>query len=733
MTTAQSPDGSVEAPAFRVPFSDADRELLVGRAPDLVELIDLGRRVRDSRARGSLGAREVLAAVRSLEVVRRAVDSLSTDLLATYQRIGDSSVHGYRTTEALLAGEFRITPREARRRTHLCEYVAGRISETGESLEPLRPAIADNFADGRISADEARALCDAIDDLPPSARAMHADAVEKTLVELAPAVRLKELPKLTQRIIDHVDPDGKLPKFETDPHRYKVNLFQQRNGDWRLSGLLDCPSGTTLHALLYHRMKDTDVPVSVRPHRECNDDPSATQVSGDGVSGAGAAGSGVPGADLSGRDALPPEEPQGGSSDGGPQSDGSQSGSPRHGTDPDAPTAGGPSNGGVPDDDHEYSVTSAQGDDDVPIPTIPREAVWEGTRITVHADARVEIEGASYTLDEDEPQFVLNADGWPVLVRKPIAREVQALLGRVRAEGVDVLESVVWEKILGRRPVSDAGGADPDAVGVPEEVTAPNDAAAPDEVAAPDDAAAPDEVEAADPGPPRGAPPGGAVYEHDPGGSVFADGSRSGSFADLRESDSPGLARHDRFAFLLRCAARERVLHGADHALVVTARADELDTPDALFSTHAGGPVTLTDLEGWSNAAQTFLHLVDGGGRTVEVRSQGRFATRSQMAVLAARDQGCTFPDCDAPAEWCEAHHILAYARGGKTEIDNLTLVCPFHHRWFERSGWDSVFRRGLPGWLPPQSVDPRRRTLFHSRFRVALLGLPPELPLSGA
>ncbi|HLS33665.1 MAG TPA: HNH endonuclease signature motif containing protein, partial [Brevibacterium sp.] len=161
--------------------------------------------------------------------------------------------------------------------------------------------------------------------------------------------------------------------------------------------------------------------------------------------------------------------------------------------------------------------------------------------------------------------------------------------------------------------------------------------------------------------------------------------------------------------------------------------ADDLVRPGALLSTHAGAPTTLGDLEGWSNAAQMFVHVTDGGGRSLDVRSQGRFATRTQMAVLAARDQGCTFPDCDAPAEWCEAHHILAYAQGGKTEIDNLTLVCPFHHRWFERSGWDSVFRRGLPGWLPPQSVDPRRRTLFHSRFRVALLGLPPELPLSGA
>src|SRR5699024_9591457 len=431
--------------------------------------------------------------------------------------------------EALLAGEFRITPREARRRTHLSEYVAGRVSVTGEALAPLRPAIADEFAEGRISAEEARALCDAVDDLPPSARAKHADAVEKTLVELAPTVRLKELPKLTQRIIDHLDPDGKLPKFETDPHRYRVNLFQQRNGDWRLSGLLDCPSGTTLHALLYHRMKDTDVPVSVRPHRDCNDDPSATQVPGDGASGVDVTASGLLGAGLNGQGADPaepserlpgpgaePARPDEGLSGcpgeltgtgaeltgpaamprEGPRGTdaGSRSGDgPRARAAADESPAGGPSDGGAPDDAHEYSVTSASSDGDLPIPSIPREAVWEGTRVTVHSDARVEIDGVPYTLDDYEPRFVISADGWPVFLREPIAGEVQSLLDRVRTEKVDALESVVWEKILGRRPVP---------------------------------AEALEGVDAPETHPPRGgAPPGDAVEESGLGGSVFADGS----------------------------------------------------------------------------------------------------------------------------------------------------------------------------------------------------------------
>ncbi|WP_242419678.1 HNH endonuclease signature motif containing protein, partial [Frankia sp. CpI1-P] len=27
--------------------------------------------------------------------------------------------------------------------------------------------------------------------------------------------------------------------------------------------------------------------------------------------------------------------------------------------------------------------------------------------------------------------------------------------------------------------------------------------------------------------------------------------------------------------------------------------------------------------------------------------------------ALAARDRGCTFPGCDRPPSWCEAHHVI--------------------------------------------------------------------------
>ena len=49
--------------------------------------------------------------------------------------------------------------------------------------------------------------------------------------------------------------------------------------------------------------------------------------------------------------------------------------------------------------------------------------------------------------------------------------------------------------------------------------------------------------------------------------------------------------------------------------------------------------------------------------------------------LLHQRDQGCTHPGCDVPARWCDAHHVVHWADGGKTQAHNLRLLCRRHHR----------------------------------------------------
>ena len=59
-----------------------------------------------------------------------------------------------------------------------------------------------------------------------------------------------------------------------------------------------------------------------------------------------------------------------------------------------------------------------------------------------------------------------------------------------------------------------------------------------------------------------------------------------------------------------------------------------------------------------------------------------------RRAVLA-RHQHCTWPGCRVPAAYCQIHHYLPRAQGGRTALANLGPACVFHHliavhRW----GW---------------------------------------------
>jgi hypothetical protein len=71
--------------------------------------------------------------------------------------------------------------------------------------------------------------------------------------------------------------------------------------------------------------------------------------------------------------------------------------------------------------------------------------------------------------------------------------------------------------------------------------------------------------------------------------------------------------------------------------------------------------------------------------------SVGR-ATRTIPAhirtALVLRDHGCRFPGCDRPPAWTDGHHIIHWADGGPTELENLVSLCRPHHRRVHEQGW---------------------------------------------
>src|ERR1700694_4572994 len=73
--------------------------------------------------------------------------------------------------------------------------------------------------------------------------------------------------------------------------------------------------------------------------------------------------------------------------------------------------------------------------------------------------------------------------------------------------------------------------------------------------------------------------------------------------------------------------------------------------------------------------------VTERNGLPIDVGRKQRIVPERLRLALHVRDRFCRFPGCGVPAHRTEAHHHRHWALGGKTNLDNLLLLCGFHHR----------------------------------------------------
>jgi hypothetical protein len=110
-------------------------------------------------------------------------------------------------------------------------------------------------------------------------------------------------------------------------------------------------------------------------------------------------------------------------------------------------------------------------------------------------------------------------------------------------------------------------------------------------------------------------------------------------------------------------------------------------------------------------------------GAVLDVGRRRRTVPSSIRRALDARDRGCRFPGCGL--RFTDAHHIRHWADGGATSLDNLVLLCRFHHRLVHEEGF-RVEWAGVAGGAPTFS-DPRGRPLPDWPSPARLPGHPAE------
>jgi uncharacterized protein DUF222/HNH endonuclease len=88
----------------------------------------------------------------------------------------------------------------------------------------------------------------------------------------------------------------------------------------------------------------------------------------------------------------------------------------------------------------------------------------------------------------------------------------------------------------------------------------------------------------------------------------------------------------------------------------------------------------------------------------LDLGRKARLVSHAQWRALVARDRRCAFPGCTRPPVMGHAHHIVHWADGGPTDLDNLVLLCGEHHRVIHETPWQVRLSPDdhLPEFLPP-------------------------------
>lgn len=116
----------------------------------------------------------------------------------------------------------------------------------------------------------------------------------------------------------------------------------------------------------------------------------------------------------------------------------------------------------------------------------------------------------------------------------------------------------------------------------------------------------------------------------------------------------------------------------------------------------AGGPeIPASTAERLACDARARVLLDDRATNRMYLGRSRRLASPAQIAALTARDSadggGCRFPGCDRTRH-LHAHHVRSWLRGGATDIDNLILLCGYHHRLVHEHGY-RIRYRSSEGW----------------------------------
>jgi hypothetical protein len=89
--------------------------------------------------------------------------------------------------------------------------------------------------------------------------------------------------------------------------------------------------------------------------------------------------------------------------------------------------------------------------------------------------------------------------------------------------------------------------------------------------------------------------------------------------------------------------------------------------------------------------------VVDKRGQVLALGRTRRLVSKAQRRALLIRDRMCRYPGCHSTRH-LKAHHVVPWILGGRTDLDNLILLCQWHPTAVHEGGVSIT--QGPDGWV---------------------------------
>lgn len=161
----------------------------------------------------------------------------------------------------------------------------------------------------------------------------------------------------------------------------------------------------------------------------------------------------------------------------------------------------------------------------------------------------------------------------------------------------------------------------------------------------------------------------------------------------------------DAFAEIIELAAGSEKLPdegGERPHVAITMNVTEFLQQTGMAEIEGGDPVDAESARRIACDSTAYRMIIDHNSAPINIGRSSRIIPTTIRRALIVRDRGCAFPGCHRRPRQCHAHHVIHWADGGWTSLDNLVLLCSMHHRLIHHGQWTVEIIDRQPVFTPP-------------------------------